>query len=325
MTPRRIWLLAAGLAALANVGAAAPPPGRRRLGVLLFDRPQNWGFLVTELQQALTELGWIEGKNLRTDWRYAEGDAARLPALADALARSGAHAILTRGTPATRALQRATLTVPILTGVGDPIGAGFARSYAQPGGNITGISYAMVETQRKQLELLREMVPRLARLTLLLNADRQAFAQEITRVAQAEAKAVGIGTRMALIEDTGDLGRALKDVGATSTHAALVFGFGRDVDPKVFARIALQAGVPTMFDQRTYVDSGGLMSYRLDWDNQIQRTAAQIDKVFRGDKPAQIPFELPTRSELVINAGTAKALGLTIPNTLRVRADEVIE
>ena len=273
----------------------------------------------------MAKLDWVEGKNLTVNWRYAEGDAARLPALAAALVRSGADAILTRGTPATRALQRATTTVPILTGVGDPIGAGFARSYAQPGGNITGISYAMVETHSKQLELLREMLPRLARLTIVLQANRQAFAQDITRVAQAEAQAVGITTRLALIEGVDELGRALQAAGASGTHAAFVFGFGKDVDPKVFARIALKAGVPTMFDQRFYVDAGGLMCYRLDWDNQTQRTAAQIDKVFRGEKPAQIPFELPRRSELVINAGTAKALGLTIPNTLRVRADEVIE
>ena len=325
MTPRRTWLLAAGLAALAGARAAAPPPGQRRLGVLLFDRPQSWAFLPPELRQALAELGWVEGKNLSIDWRYAEGDAARLPALAAALASSGVGAILTRGTPATRALQQATTTVPILTGVGDPIGAGFARSYAQPGGNITGISYAMVETQSKQLELLREMLPRLARLTIVLQANRQAFAQEITRVYQATAQAVGITTRLALIEGVGGLGRALQSAGASGTYAAFVFGFGKDIDPAVFARIALQAGVPTMFDQRFYVDVGGLMSYRLDWDNQTQRTAAQIDKVFRGEKPAQIPFELPTRSEFVLNARTAKALGLTIPHALRVRADEVIE
>ena len=325
---RRIVLPFIGTAALA-VGSVARPQGSkstsRRLGILLLDRPESWTFFGQELRREFAKLGWIEGSNLVLDWRFAEGDAGRLPALAAAMSRSGVDAILTRGTPATRALQQATKTVPILTGLGDPVGDGFAQSLAHPGGNITGISYALAETSRKQVELLREILPRLSRLTFIMKGDRQAFAGEITRTARSAAQEFSITSRIVAVGNGEDLRNAVQPSGKVGLDAALVFSLGASIEPAEVAVILMNAMLPAIFDQRGYVAAGGLMSYRLNWENQTQRTVAQIDKVFRGDSPATIPFEFPTRSELIINAKTAKALRMIIPHALLVSADEVIE
>jgi putative ABC transport system substrate-binding protein len=325
---RRIILPFIGAAALAAGSAVWPQmakPTSRRLGILLLDRPGLWTFFGPELREEFAKLGWIEGSNLTLEWRFAEGDAGQLPALAAAMSRSGVDAILTRGTPATRALQQATKTVPILTGLGDPIGEGFAHSLAHPGGNVTGISYALAETSRKQVELLREMSPRLARLTIIVKVDRQAYANDITRTARSAAQESGITSRVVIAGSGAELRNALQPIGETRSDAALVYSLGTSIEPVEVAAILLRAMLPAMFDQREYVYAGGLMSYRLNWENQTRRTVAQIDKVFRGESPAQIPFEFPTRSELIINAKAAKALGMTIPQTLVARADQVIE
>ena len=297
--------------------------GPRRLAILLFDRPENWEFLIVELRQELAALGWIEGSNLTIDARYAGGDAQRVAALAVALSTSGADAILTRGTPATRALQRATQSVPVLTGVGDPVGAGFAQSLAQPGGNITGISYALAETSHKQLELLREMVPGMSRLVFVLGAERAAFVTEITGHAQAAANAAGMPTRTVVVADADALRKAFPPVEGRVAEAALVYGLA--FEPLETAALFVRARLATMYEHRSFAQAGGLMSYRLNWQNQTHRTAAQIDKVLRGERPAGIPFEFPTISELVVNARTARALGLTVPQAMRIRADELIE
>lgn len=320
-------LLGVGAGGLSRAQTPAPAAARgagRRLAVLLFDGPQPWSFLPLELRPALAELGWDEGRNLSVQWHYAHGDAGRLEALALQLAHSGVDAILTRGTPATRALARATSTVPILTGLGDPVGSGFAKSFAVPGGNITGISYAIRETSRKQLELLRVMVPTLAMLVIVLPADRAPFAGELTRQMLAAAKESELPTRIVMAADSEELRTGLRSSSTSTARAAFVFGFGSTIEPKTLVEIALSSRMPTMFELPVYVSAGGLMSYRLYWENQALRTAAQIDKVFRGEKPAQIPFEQPTRSELVINRSTAKALGLTIAPSLLVRADEIV-
>lgn len=327
----RRWVLGSmlGWAAPASTlaRAAGAPAGNRRLGVLLFDRAEGWLFLAPDLRVALAELGWVEGTNLSVDWRFADGDASRLPVLAAQLVQSGVDAVLTRGTPATRALQRATTTIPIVTGVGDPLGGGFARSHAQPGSNITGVSYAMVETNRKQVELLRGMVPGLARLVVVLPADRASFAQEITGSILAAAATFGLACETVLVAGIDDLPAALRPDRGPGVGAARILGFGTAIDPKAIARVALSNRVPTVFDDAEYVEAGGLMSFRLYWENQTQtqRTAAQLDQVFRGVRPGQIPFELPTRSEFVVNRATAKALGIVVPPAILLRADRVVE
>jgi putative ABC transport system substrate-binding protein len=306
------------------VAGVSPTAGRRRLGALLFDAPESWRFLELDLAKALAVRGWIEGRNLETQWLYADGDPVRLQAHAQALARAGVDAILTRGTPATRALQQATRTVPIVTGVGDPVGAGFAATLARPGANVTGVSYADPEALQKRLELLRELRPRLARVTAVLDASRAAFAAELSGPLERAARALGCTQRLRLASSLDEVRDALRSVPSTETEGALVYSFGSRIDPHAIADAALAARVPVMFDRRDYVDAGGLMSYDLRWDDQTGRTAEQIDQVLRGTSPAVIPFELPTHSEFALNVRTAQALGIAIPPALLARADRVV-
>ncbi|MEO5844620.1 MAG: ABC transporter substrate-binding protein [Caldimonas sp.] len=327
MDRRSVLTRALGVAALAasSARAAAPPVGKRRLAVLLFDRPESWAFLPPELRTELSALGWVEDRNLTVQWRYANGDSARLRSLATDIVASAPDAILTRGTPATFALQQATRTIPILTGLGDPIGAGFAKTFARPGSNVTGLSYAIVEASQKRVELLRVMVPKLAFLVIVLHADRAPFALDLMRPVEATARSIGLASRTVLVADLADLQRALRTDRRAGEAGALIFGLGPRFDSKAVADAALALGVPTMFEYRFYVDAGGLASYRLDFENQNQRTAAQIDKVFRGEKAGQIPFELPTRPEFVLNRTTARSLGIALPQSLLLQANTVIE
>jgi putative ABC transport system substrate-binding protein len=319
-------LAAFGAVASARVDAAAPPR-RRRLAVVLFDRRESWTWFEPELRDELAALGWVEGKNLGLQWNYADGDLARLRSLAAQIVASAPDVILVRGTPATHVLQEATRTIPIVTGVGDPIGSGFAKTYAEPAGNVTGISWAIAETTQKSVELLRLLVPRLSHLVVVWQADRVPFEQERTRPVEAAARAGGLTMRPVFVADLGDLKEALRLEPARGPTAALVFNLGSDVGGsfEAVADVALASRMPTMFEHRAFVDAGGLASYRLNWDRQTQRNAVQIDKLFRGERPGKIPFELPTLQEFVLNLKTARALGLAVPRTLLLRADAVVE
>lgn len=303
---------------------AQPGAGSRRLGVLLFDRPEVWRWFAEELAQALLRLGWREGVNLHIDWRYAEAREERLGELARTLAGSGAHVLLTRGTPATRACREATHSVPIVTGVGDPIGSGVAASLARPGGNITGLSFAHVELSRKRLELMREWLPQLNRLNVIYPSNLASQAEEAVRPLRDAAQAAGIATTLALVDSGHDLRQAIGQRDAKAARAVYLFNLA-SIEPEAIAQIALQADMPSFFGTRAFVMAGGLMSYDLTWDDQTRRTAEQIDQLFRGAKPATMPFELPTRSDLVINARTAAVLNLPVPRVLRLRADEVFQ
>ena len=214
--------------------------------------------------------------------------------------------------------------MPISTGVGDPVGFGFAKTLAHLGSNITGISYGVVEASRKQVELLGTMAPRLSTMLAVLPADRLAFSKDLMSAIVGAAGESGIAAKIVPVAGAADLRAALANDRPRGEVGAFVTALGTMIEPKAIAELAIAAGVSTMFDYRLYVDAGGLASYRFDWDNQVQRSAAQLDKVFRGEKPAQIPFEFLTRSEFVLNVATAKALGLTVPNALRLRADAVV-
>ncbi len=323
-----VGLLAGGIAAPSRPNAAERDSAVKQLGVLLYDGAASWDFLQRDLPPALAAAGWQPGRNLTLSWRFAEGDAQRLPELAAQLLALGCHALLTRGTPATRALARATRTVPIVTGVGDPVGAGFAASLARPGGNITGLSYAQLELVAKQLELLRECAPQAQRLLVLMPANRARFAAEMADPVQRLARAQGLLPTLALAHGIDDVRQALQAARQGQPPrrvVAHVLSFGESIAPPALAAALLQAGVPAVFEQRFYVEAGGLLSYRLDWQDQTRSTALQLAKVLRGEDPATIPFELPTRSQLVLNARSARTLGLAVPPTLRARADEVME
>ncbi|HSC65374.1 MAG TPA: ABC transporter substrate-binding protein [Caldimonas sp.] len=318
---------ALGSVATPMLGIAAPSPrGTRRLAVLLFDGPEPWQWFPAELLAELDALGWHAGKNLSVQWNYANGDAGRLRSLAAQVAASAPDVILTRGTPATQALRSVTKSIPIATGVGDPIGSGFARSYAQPGGNITGIAWATVEASEKQVELLRLLVPGLAEIVVVWKTDRAASLPALMRPMMASGRTFGVAVRSALVETMDELTQAFQAARARGPAAAQVFGLAGDAFTyESIAACAIAARMPTMFENRAFVDGGGLASFRFNWENQTGRTAAQLDKLLRGEKPANIPFELPTRQEFVLNLKTARALGLVVPQAVLLRADAIVE
>lgn len=309
-----------------SLGLPAAQGAPRHLGVLMYDDASAWSARRTELQRALAALGWIEGSSLRSAWRYAEGSEARLDELARELVVAKVDTLLSNGVPATRALQRATRRIPIVTGIGDPVGMGYAKTLARPGGNVTGLSYAVVEAARKQIELLRELVPALASLALVLKANRRPYADDITHGARVAAREAGLATRLVLAADAAELERALRRAPGPGREGALVFGFTASIEPAEAVRATRAARVPAVYEQRLYVALGGLASYQLDWGgDQVQRLAAQLDKVLRGADPSAVPFEFPTRSDVALNLATARALGLAVPASLRVRADHVVE
>lgn len=318
------WTVGVGALGMQSLRAARPASRAKRLAALLFDSRSAWVEFPPSLTAELSRLGWAEGRNLTVEWRYADGDPALLRAHANQLVALAPDAILTRGSPATRALQQATRSIPIQTGVGDPIGAGFARTYAAPGGNITGFSWATVETAQKQLELLQGLVPKLALLVVVASGDRKPFLAEVTRAITTAVGEAKIAMRTALVDSPAELQHALRIDRGAGNVAALIIGLFR-FEPKVVVAAALEAGMPTMFESSNYTELGGLASYRLDWDNENRRAAAQIDKIFRGENPANIPFELPTRQEFVLNRKTARLLGLQVPQSLLLRADKVLD
>ena len=296
--------------------------GKRRLAVLMQEtRAQDGGEFAQALRTALAEFGWIADRNLTIEWHFAEGDLGRLPALAEGIVRSRPDVILTYFVPATVALQSATTTIPIVTSVGDPIGFGFARSYAHPDANITGLSLGYVESQRKTIESLHVAVPAVTRLILAVTADRASTAEGVTRAAIGASRELGIAAEIVLVATAADLQAALR---SDRTSAVSLYGFDATRTGEMIA-LALSKKVPTVAGNDEALAQGALLGYALYWDNQIQRNAAQVDKLLRGIKPAQIPFELPARSWLGVNRKTARALGLVLPPALLARADEVID
>jgi putative ABC transport system substrate-binding protein len=281
--------------------------------------------LERELRSALAKFGWIVDRNLTIEWHFADDDRSRLPALAAQIVRSAPDAILTFLVPPTQALQQATTTIPIVTGLGDPIEYGFALSLARPGGNVTGVSFGWVESQRKRVELLRSAAPVAKRLVIAMNARDADIAQGSTRSTVEAARQFGFVPEIALLATAADLRAPLRSDGAS---AMIIYGFDRASSPiqasEVIA-VSLDKKVPTVVDVSEAVAIGGLMSYELYSDNQMQRFAAQLDKVLRGISPATIPFELPTRSWMALNLKTARAIGLVLPPSLVARADELIE
>jgi len=323
----RFAALGSGVAApTTTLAAAASPRGTRHLAVLIFDRPDAWEWFPPELLAELALLGWTDGKNLSVQWNYANGDATRLRSLAAQIAASAPDVILTRGTPATQALRSATKTIPIATGVGDPVGSGFAKSYAEPGENITGIAWAIVEASQKQVELLRLLVPGLAEIVVLWRTSRETSLGDLMRPMMASGRTFGVTVRSALVETMSELSEALRAAHARGPAAAQILGLsGSAFTYESIAAAAIAARMPTMFENRAFVEGGGLASFRFNWENQTRRAVAQLDKLLRGEKPANIPFELPTRQEFVLNLKTARALGLVVPQAVLLRADATIE
>jgi len=300
----------------------------RRVGILL---PQSASTvqargLLGAFLQGLKELGWVEGQSIALEYRSAEGKEDVLPKLAAELVQSRIDAILADGTAATQAAKDATQSIPIVMALSnDPIASGFITSLARPGGNVTGMSLQSTELAGKRLQLLTEIVPKLGRLAVLSNPLNPSH-ESLVRQMQAAAQSFGVALDVVEASAPDKLDSAFAAI-ATARDDSLVvlpdgmlFGQG----PRIVALTAA-SHLPALFSEKEAIQTGGLMAYGPSVTASFHRAAAYVDKILRGANPADLPVEQPTKFELVVNLKTAKALGLTVPRTLLVAADEVIE
>ena len=329
MTSRRAFI-ASGLGlCVAPLVASAQRAGKAaRIGMLLPNtaeivarNPRIGAFL-----KGLRDLGWIDGQNLVIEWRFAEGQLGRLAELAADLARIGVDAIVTAAAPSALAAQGATRSIPIvMLDPGDPVGLGLVANLARPGGNITGVSSIAPELAAKRLALLKEAVPAMTRVAVLANAAIPP-AEIAMRELEATAKVLGVQLQFVPIKGVKGIEQAFGEIARQHADGVVVFP-----DPLTFSNevpitgFALQNRIPALYGAAEFVHAGGFMSYGPSYQEMFRRGANYVDQILKGAKPGDLPIEQPTRFELVLNLKTAKALGLTIPQSLLQRADRVLE
>ena len=281
---------------------------------------------VDAFRQGLRELGYVEGQNLVIAYRGAEGKEQRLPDLAAELVGLPVEVIVAVGPTATRAAQHVTHTIPIvMTGTGDPVGAGFVASLARPGGNITGLSLMMTELPGKRLELLKETVPQSTRVAVLANPAFPFYQLYVHNLTVA-AHALGLSLHMAEVHSADELDPVFAAMHREGADALMVLSDPALMD-NLLGRVAALAAahrLPAMYNWKMYVEAGGLMSYGPSLSDSHRHAATYVDKILKGAKPADLPVEQPTQYELVINLKTAQALGLTMPPSILLQANEVI-
>jgi putative ABC transport system substrate-binding protein len=309
------------------VSAEAQQPRKiPRIGYLITSSPSAIAPRMDAFQQGLRELGYVEGKNIVIERRHAEGKLDRLPELAAELVRLNVDVLVTSGPTATRPAKGATSTIPIvMTFDDDPVGSGFVASLARPGGNITGLSTLAPEISGKQLELLKEIVPRLSRVAVFGTSTRQGTAQALKELELA-AGAFAVKLQYLDIEDPKDTETAFRAASKGRADALLV------LQSPVFnsqraqiADLAQKSRLPAAYPRREFVEDGGLMSYGASISDLDRRAATYVDKILKGAKPADLPVEQPIKFEFVINLKAAKQIGLTVPPNVLARADRVIK
>jgi putative tryptophan/tyrosine transport system substrate-binding protein len=324
---RRTFLTVVGGSILAApLAAEGQQPGKLPvIGYLGANTPSAESQRIAAFVQRLRELGWIEGRTIAIEVRWAEGRNERFVEIAAEFVRLKVDVIVTAGTAAVVAVKQATSAIPIVfAAVGDPVGTGLVASLARPGGNVTGLSLQATDIAGKRLELLREVVPRLRRLAILANVGTPQAVREMREV-QATARALGFEVATSEIRGADDIAPAFDALKGRGDALYVV------ADPLVttnrirISTLALGVRLPTIHGQRENVEVGGLMSYGANFPGLYRRAADYVDKILRGTKPADIPVEQPTKFDLVVNLVTAKTLGLTIPHALLLRADQVIE
>jgi putative ABC transport system substrate-binding protein len=277
-------------------------------------------------RSGLRELGYVDGKNVAFEWRYADGKLDHLPSLASALVSLKVDVIVTGGSASTRAAKEATSTIPIvMTQDPDPIGSGFIASLARPGGNITGLSNLVSDLSGKRLELLKEIVPKLSRVAVFGTSATPGNAQQL-RETELAALALGVKLQYSDVRGFKDIESAFQAASKGRSEAVLVLaGSVFNSHRKQIADLAIKSRLPTIYINPTYVEDGGLTSYGASIIDLYRRAATYVDKILKGRKPAELPVEQPMKFELVINLKTAKRIGLTIPPNVLVRADRVIK
>jgi putative ABC transport system substrate-binding protein len=324
---RRLLLIALSAGALATPFASRAQQQRvYRIGFLGNSTAALEANLVGPFREGLRDLGYVEGRNIVIEYRWAEGKYARFPELIAELVARKVDVIVTAGTPAALAVQRATATIPlVMVAVGDPVGTGLVASLARPGGNSTGLTSIAPDLEGKRLELLMEVVPKLSHVSFLLNPDN-AFHVGSEKQARTAAQVLHLDVQFVGVRADSDFDRAFNAIVGQRSDAFIVLA------DRVFlhnrARIvdfAVRNRLPAVYPYRELVEAGGLMSFGPNYADMHRRAATYVDKILKGAKPADLPVEQPTKFELIINLKSAKAFGLTIPQSLLVRADEVIQ
>jgi putative ABC transport system substrate-binding protein len=276
-------------------------------------------------RQGLREIGYLEGENIVIEDRYADGKFDRLPGLAAELVRLRLDVIITAGPPVTRAVKEATATIPVVMAQdGDPVGNGFVASLARPGGNITGMSQLAPEISGKQLELLKETVPKLSRVAVLGTSTRPGNAQAL-KATELAAGTFGVQLQYLDVRGPKDIETAFREARQGRAGAVLVLQGPVFTSQRTqVAELASKTRLPAIYPQTEYTEAGGLMCYGVNTPDLFRRAAYHVDKILKGAKPADLPIEQPTKFELVINLKAAKQIGLTIPPNVLARADKVI-
>ncbi len=322
---RKFITLLGGAAAWPRAARAQQGERVRRIGVLLGstapDRPDVAGFL-----QALQQLGWSEGHNLRIDYRWGRGNAADTRKYAQELVALAPDVLLVSGASSLTPLLQATRTLPIVfTSVTDPVGAGFVESMSRPGGNATGFIQFEYSLSGKWLELLKQVAPGVTRAAVLRDPAQTSGVGQFA-VIQSVASSLRVETSAIDVRDTGEIESDIADFARTGTGGLILTSSALAVVHRsLIITLAARHRLPAIFYRRAFVDAGGLISYGYDVVDQYRRAGGYVDRILKGEKPADLPVQAPTRYEVVINLKTAKALGLTVPPSLLARADEVIE
>jgi putative tryptophan/tyrosine transport system substrate-binding protein len=322
---RRAFIVGGVATLAAPLGGEAQQTGKvYRIGILETIPAARNAANLDALRRGLRDRGYVEGRNLVIEYRSADGRAERFPDLAAELVRLNVDLIVTRGTPAARAVKKATETIPtVMATMGDP--HTLVGSYARPGGNITGVTTFSTELTGKRIELLRQVIPRLARVALLHNMGNPAAPPEWEETKTA-ARSLGLQAELLDVRSQDNLSRAF-ELAVRHRVDALVIGADglTQMYLQTIVDLVARNRLPAAYPIREFVEAGGLMAYAINYPDLYFRFASFIDRIFKGTKPADLPIEQPAKFELVINLKTAKALGLAIPPSLLLRADQVIE
>ena len=321
-----LWLLATVLLTTASLAEAQQPTKVPRIGYLAGITAEAQSARIEAFRQGLRELGYVEGKNIVIESRYAEGKSDRLPTLAAELVRLKVDVILAAGSSDTRAAKEATSTIPIvMAAAGDPVASGFVASLARPGGNITGLSILAPEMSGKQLELLKEIVPKLSRVAVLGTSTTPGTPQAL-RETELAAGALAVKLQYLDVLDSKDIETGFLAASKGRAHALLALGSPiLNSHRTQIIELAAKGRLPAIYNVSEFVEAGGFMTYGVTWTDLFRRAATYVDKILKGAKPADLPVEQPTKFEFIVNLKTAKQIGLTIPPNVLARADKIIK
>ena len=324
MRRREFITLLGGAAAGWPLAARAQQPKVWRIGVLAPVPPTP--AMLSAFRDGLRGRGYVEGQNLSIDVRWPQGSFDQDPSVVTKLVNSNVDVIVAWTTPATIAARRAASSIPIvMVAVGDPVGSGFIASLARPGGNTTGLTIMAVELSAKLMELFAELVPGMKRVGVVHNPNNPGGTMALRETEDAVRK-LNMQVEVVNAQTSDEFDRAFAQLSAESVGGVVVLPDATVVEQsRRIAELAQSARLPTAFQRRENVDAGGLLSYGPDLNNQLRQAAFYVDRILKGQKPAELPVMQPTKVELVINLKTAKALGLTVPLIMQMTADEVIE